>query len=201
MGKVTALKTASESERDELPPFDATITMNLSGERQIIIRSPVTEPLSRAEVDRRMDGLMRVAERQRSLIEVRVLTEDLASKRSALADVWLKRKAEAEEKHAAALKRLEDDVAQTETRRAELVEGFIKAERDRGKQGDIELTGNAKNREARMRQDIAGMADKVKTLEAEHLQHMQVIDGNIDKLENEIAAMERLLEKHQEIVG
>lgn len=201
MSKVTPIRAANQDAPAPLPPHDITITVNLSGERQIIVRSPVTEAISRDEANRRTDALMAVAERQRSIIEIRVLTEDLASKRAALTDVWQKRKAEAEEKHAVALKTIENTIVDTETRRTELVEGFIKTERDRGKTGDIQLVGNVKNREARMQQDIAAQRAKVKTLEAEHLQNIQVIDGNIEKLTNEIAAMERLLQKHQELVG
>src|SRR6185437_9268097 len=48
MGKVTNRKPANDAPAagadDTLPPFDIGIVMNLSGERQITVRSPVTEP-------------------------------------------------------------------------------------------------------------------------------------------------------------
>lgn len=200
MGKVSPIR-ADQTEEAPLPPFTVGIVMNLSGERQLRIDSPSPDPISKAEANRRMDALMHVAERQRSLIEIRVLEEDLASKRAALADVWVKRKEEAQAKHAAALAQVEKDAIQAEAKREKLEQDFITVERDRGKTGDIKLVGGTKNAAAALDRDIAALRDRTKTLEAEHLQNIQVIDGNVEKLTNEIAAMERLLAKHRETVG
>jgi len=205
MGKVTSLKAANDAPAavadDTLPPFDIGIVMNLSGERQITVRSPVTEPISKAEADRRMDGLVRVAERQRSLYELRFLTEQLEDKTAALEGVWKKRQAEAEAKHKEALAELERETTQAMAKREQLQQRVARQWRDRGKQGDPVLQGADKSTDQGLARDIEAKGDRVKKLEAEHLQHMQTITGNVEKLTEEIAAIGRLIAKHREIVG
>lgn len=186
---------------EDLPAFDLTIVMNLAGERQIHLRSPVTDPISPAEANRRTDALMRVAERQRSLIEIRVLEEELSAKTDALEKVWKARKTEAEEKHAKVLEEVEKAIKTDLTLQEQLKQAEAMKAAGTGRVAEYKLQGNALKNYNTLGTAIDQHRASVKTKEQEHLQHMQTINGNIDKLEAEIREMTRQLERHRAIVG
>jgi predicted nucleic acid-binding Zn-ribbon protein len=201
MAKVTRLKPANERADAVLPPFDVTITMNISGERQIVIRAPSKDPAPRSRVRADLDALVDEAERQRAKYEMRFLSDQLEDKTAALDNVWRKRAAEAEAKHKDELVKIEAELVATEAKRAGVEQRVAAAWTARGKSGEAKLEGRDKNVHDALGRDIDAAGDRVKKLEAEHLQHMQTISGNIEKLSEEIAAIERLIEKHRELVG
>lgn len=204
MNGSTVTKLRSESTATDealLPPFEIGIAMNLSGERQITIRCPVKEPCSREEANRMSDGLMAVAERQRSLIEIRVLEEDLASKKDALENVWGQTRREAEEKHQARLDEVTKKIADLMAKQEQIkVAGAEKA--TTAGRSSYKPEGKDKKDIEALQRAIDGYNDEVRRIEAEHLKHLtDQIDKPIARLEGDIRAIERLLEKHRAVVG
>jgi len=190
---------AEQSTPEELPAFDLTIVMNLAGERQIHLRSPVTDSIAPAEANRRTDALMKVAERQRSLIEIRVLEDELSAKTDALEKVWKVRAAEAVEKHAKALEDVESAIKTAMIKQEQIKTREAERATSKGRYGSILMGGALKEYNA-----LGGAIDQhrasVKAKENEHLQHMQTITGNIEKLEADIREINRQLARHRAIV-
>lgn len=201
-GKLAALpKPANDPKADLVPPCTIEVTVNLAGERQVRLVSPVTAEMPRAEINRRMDIYRELAERQRSILEIRVLTENLQSKRDALDEVWKKRRAEADEQHQKKLGEVEKDIAAALAAQEQIKQAAYSKRLKSGRQTEGELEGDDRKQFNAKKLEIGAKKDRIKQLEQEHLQNVQVIDGNIEKLEAEIRAMERELVQHQEIVG
>lgn len=199
MGKVTSLpKPANEAA--SLPPFDVTITMNISGERQIIIRSPSPDPASAADANHRLDLLVAAAERQRAKYELLFLTDQLADKRAALA-MWQGRRDEAEAEHQAAQEKRSVEVGDLKVLRADLEKRVAHDWQERGRRGEPKLEGADATRDKRLAQAIDAKLEEIKKADAEHAQNVQTALKSIEKLTEEIAAIERLAAKHREIVG
>lgn len=204
MTNVTALKASNDAPKaDEamLPEFEIGIAMNLSGERQLTIRSPVKEQISRAEANRRMDALMHVAERQRSLQEITFLEEQFAAKTDAL-KLWQRRKDEADEKHDSDLAAVETAIADAMKKQEQLQQAAYSEARAAGRTADVKLTGNRLKDFNALDRAIGQHRDSVSTKEAEHEQRvMGPINGNIEKLEAELREIGRQLERHRTIVS
>ncbi len=190
MGKVTALPKAAndpstgsgQAPADEtLPPFDISVSANFADLQQVMIRMPVTEAITRAEASRRMDIVVDLAQRQVSRQEIRVNEAALKDKRKAL---------------------IEAEIVRITTKREQLdVDGAAEWTR-MNRAGDYRAQGARKNRLDRLQQDIDAQRAKVGTLEAEYEQKVaKAQDDIIERLTEEIAAIERVIEKHREIVG
>jgi hypothetical protein len=205
MGKVTALPKAANdapAQADEMiPGFDISIAANFADLQQVQLRMPVTEPISRAEANRRMDLLVDLAQRQVSRQELRVNEAALKDKRKAL-ELQKRRQVEEEAKHVAALAAIEDEIVRIAARREQLdIEGAAEWTRA-NRSGDYRAQGNRKNRLDALQRDIEAQRAKVGTLEAEYEQKVaKAQDDMIERLTEEIAAIERVIEKHREIVG
>jgi hypothetical protein len=199
MGKVEMLPTAA-SEEIKLPPFDVTITMNISGERQIIVRSPAPDALLPEEANRRLDALVTTVERQRAKYELLYLNDQLSDKRAALA-LWEKRRDEAEAEHKAAQEKRAEEIADLKVKRADLEARIAHEWTARGRRGNPKLEGADKSRDQRMAQAIEIKLAEIAKADAEHQQNVQTALKSIEKLTEEIRAIERLMEKHRKIVG
>ena len=210
MGKVTALPKAAndpstgsgQAPADEtLPPFDISVSANFADLQQVMIRMPVTEAITRAEASRRMDIVVDLAQRQVSRQEIRVNEAALKDKRKAL-DLQQKRRVEQEAQHVAALAEIEAEIVRITMKREQLdVDGAAEWTR-MNRAGDYRAQGARKNRLDRLQQDIEAQRAKVGTLTAEYEQKVaKAQDDIIERLTEEIAAIERVIEKHREIVG
>ena len=200
MAEVERLRSMPQPSDGELPPFDITIVVNLAGERQIHLRSPVTEPIAPAEANRRTDALMQVVERQRSMIEIRVLEDELTAKNDALDKVWRVRKAEAEAKLEADLTGVENDIAKDMAKQEQLKHAANDHAAQTGR-NTVRLEGAAKKEHDTLARAIVQHRARVATIQNEHKQFVQTIDGNIEKLEADIREISRQLERHRKIVG
>ena len=200
MGKVATLPQRAPEGDDLLPPFTIGIAINMSDSRQITINSPVTEPITPAEANRRTDLLMHVAERQRSKLEIRYHLEEIADKRTALA-LWEKRRDEAVAEHEKLQEKRTEEVSALMAKRRELEQRVAASWVSSGRTGVPALQGRDKNQDAAWARAIAAKLEEVSKGDAEHGQNVQTALGNIEKLSEEIAARERLVEKHREIVG
>lgn len=195
-------RTIAQPADGELPPFTLTVVMNMAGERQIHLASPVTEPIAPEEANRRVDGLMKLAERQRSLIEIRVLEEELGAKTDALAKVWQVRKAEAEAKHADDLKGVQKSIAGDMAKQEKIQQAAYAEARQTGRTGEVKLQGARLRDHTTLQRAIDQHRDSVARKEAEFKQNvMAPIIGNIEKLEADIREINRQLERHRKIVG
>src|SRR5258708_6695896 len=210
MGRVPALPKAAndpptgsgQAPADEtIPPFDISIAANFADLQQVQLRMPVGEAISRAEANRRMDLLVDLAQRQVSRQEIRVNEAALKDKKKAL-DLQQRRRAEQEEHHAAALAAIEDEIVRVTAKREQLdVDGAAEWTR-MNRAGDYRPQGNRKNRLDALQRDIEAQRAKVGTLTAEYEQKVAKAQADIvERLTEEIAAIERVIEKHREIVG
>ncbi len=206
MGKATALPKAAndapEKADETIPPFDISIAANFADLQQVQLRMPVGEAISRAEANRRMDLLVDLAQRQVSRQEIRVNEAALKDKRKAL-DLQQKRRVEQEEHHVAALAAIEDEIVRLTTRHAELEQKDRSAWTATGRSPDnYKPQGACKNRLDGIGRDIEAQRAKVGTLTAEYEQKVAKAQADIvERLTEEIAAIERVIEKHREIVG
>ena len=205
MGKVTALPKAANDapERAEeiVPPFEIAVAANFADLQQCHIRLPVKDPITRAEANRLVDLATDLAQRQVSRQEIRVNEAALKDKRKALA-LQQGRRAEQEEAHAKALAEIEAEIVRITAKREQLdVDGAAEWTR-MNRAGDYRPQGNRKNRLDALQRDIEAQRDKVKTIEADYQQKVVKAQADIvERLTEEIAAIERVIEKHQEIVG
>ena len=210
MGKVTALPKAAndnsagsgQAPADEIvPPFEIAVAANFAELQQVHIRLPVKDPISRTEANRLMDLATDLAQRQVSRQEIRVNEAALKDKRKAL-DLQQKRRVEQEAQHVAALAEIEAEIVRITTKREQLdVDGAAEWTR-MNRSGDYRAQGARKNRLDRLQQDIDAQRAKVGTLEAEYEQKVAKAQADIvERLTEEIAAIERVIEKHREIVG
>lgn len=201
MGKVAKLPRAANAEAEEkLPPFDISVSANFADLQQIMLRMPVTEPITRAEANRRLDAIVALASRQRSRAEIVVLTASLADKKRALALQEGRRKDEAE-KHEKALAEIEDSIAKLMERHEGMLQEGAAEWTAQNRQGDYKPQGHRKNTLTALQRDIDAAKDRVKTAQAEYEQkvaHAQ--DQILERLTEEIAAIEREIDKHRAIV-
>ena len=211
MGKVTALPKAAndpsagsgQAPADEtIPPFDISVSANFADLQQVMIRMPVTEAITRAEASRRMDIVVDLAQRQVSRQEIRVNEAALKDKRKAL-ELQQKRRVEQEAQHVAALAAIEDEIVRLTTRHAEFEQKDRAAWTATGRSPDnYKPQGARKNQLDGIGRDIDAQRAKVGTLTAEYEQKVaKAQDDIIERLTEEIAAIERVIEKHREIVG
>lgn len=205
MGKVTPMKAANDApaQADEIvPAFEIAVAANFADMQQVHIRVPVKDPITRAEANRLVDLATDLAQRQVSRMEIRVNEAALKDKRKALA-LQQRRQVEEEAKHVAALAEVEKEIVRLTTRHAEVEQKDRAAWTGTGRTPDnYKPQGARKNQLEGIARDIEAQRAKVGTLEAEYDQKVAKAQADmIERLTEEIAAIERVIEKHREIVG
>jgi hypothetical protein len=193
-------KAANEDKAEVLPPFDIGFAVNMDEQRQMTIRCPVSEPITLEEAHRRTDLLVSVAERVRSKFEVRFLTDKIEDKRAALA-MWETRREEALAEHQKKQDERTAKVADLTVKREELKQRVALDWTASGRTGEPKLQGGDRNRDAALGRDIDALTAEIAKQDAEHDQTVGPALKNIEQITQEIAAMERLIKKHREIVG
>jgi Mg2+ and Co2+ transporter CorA len=207
MGKVAKLPAAAndapatETADEMLPAFEIAVSANFADLQQVMLRMPIKEPIGRAEANRLTDLLVDIGQRQVARQEIRVNEAALKDKRRAL-ELQQRRHVEESEKHAAELKAVEDEIVRLMAKREQLDQEGAAQWIKTGRTGDYRAEGHRKNQLARLQQDIDAQREKAKTLAAEHAQKVEKAQNDIiERLTEEIAAIERVIAKNREIVG
>lgn len=205
MGKVTALPKAANdapTQAEEIvPAFEIAVAANFAELQQVHIRLPVKDPITRSEANRLVDLATDLAQRQVSRMEIRLNTAALADKRKALA-LQQGRETEQEAIHEAAIAEVQAKIVELETHHAEVDQAGAVEWSGLRRQGDYKAQGKRKSQLDGIGRDIEAQRDRVKTLEAEYQQKVKKAQADIiERLTEEIAAIERVIAKHQEVVG
>lgn len=187
-----------------VPAIEISTAVNITERHQVMIRMPVVSAeLSEDEANRHLDRIVDMAQRQIARLELYDHEQALADKKAALA-LQLDRKAKAQQEYEAQGAGFETEIERLRKKHDAALEEAAQAHYNSGRQGEFKAAGALRAQLRAYERAVEIEAEKsVKHRDSE--QHAQLVEKPhaeiITKLEQEIAAIERVIGRHKAALG
>lgn len=173
----------------QVPAIGYSITANLGGDRQIVLQHFIGADESDAEVNKVLDRIMRLIDRQKAILEI----PDLRAARDKYAGEIAQYEedlATAEGKHAEAQASLDVEIEHLQTTSKEVHDTAYDAFRASGRQGAFKPSGQTKSQLDRAADGVKRAQEAKAKNEAERHNFLNTVGVSIDRRKAEIAIIE-----------
>lgn len=199
--EITKLKPEPAAAVGEMPAFKFTVARNFGEGAQVFIEVPMTGGATTEDSRRIMDAASDLVFRQEARFEITLLDAALTDKRAALA-LQHTRKGEAEQVFQAKGKQFEQAIERLQGEHDRKLDDARAAWHESGRKGEFKAEGALATELREIRKKIKDTAGAEAVHLGEHDQLVGKPNGDIiEKLTNEIAAIERQLAGCRRRVG
>lgn len=190
----------AEQKQVAAPAIGYSILCQLDGNRQFTAQCFVGEDESDEVVNRRVDRIMRVVDRQRARYEVDELRREVADHHTALKR-GRDNQAKLDAEHEKALAQLDVQAAAVTEDRSRAYNAAADAHRVSGRRGDFRLAGADKQHDLAFKASLDQIAAEKTRLVNEHKANRDNIEVQWMRFEEEIAKREARIAECEELIG